>query len=150
MCSPPGITTPPVCVGRRLPCNNPLHNAHRCCGCAGAPQQTGYWDGAANKEAEAAHQAAITAPVGSGGAGAGGDKRKWARVQVDKPTAKQQRPEGQNEYNIWYGKYLGERNDRERERASNRCVIWRDAGLTMADVKGDQPYFCIHFARGMI
>jgi hypothetical protein len=96
---------------------------------------------------------AENAPLGSDAppdaAPKSGDKRKWARKQAEKPKNPLQRAEGSNEYNIWYHKYLGDRDDgRERARASNRCVAWRDVGLTQGDLNEKFTPICIHFARG--
>lgn len=45
--------------------------------------------------------------------------------------------EGNQEYNIWYGKYLtsdyNSRKRHETEKAENRCVLKRDAGFTKCD-----------------
>lgn len=43
--------------------------------------------------------------------------------------------EGQNEYNIWYDRYVGDIKDNSslREAAEDRCVVSRDAGQTKAD-----------------
>ena len=62
--------------------------------------------------------------------------------------------EGANEYNIWYGKYLGEQdNSADKEPASDRCVLEKDAGYTKADGGGlarmERRSFCLHFARGI-
>lgn len=73
---------------------------------------------------------------------------QWARRQQkalpDKPL---QAPESVGEYNIWYGKYEGDR-DRTRDRATTRCVSRTDSGRTKGDFMATFPYFCIHFARG--
>jgi hypothetical protein len=37
--------------------------------------------------------------------------------------------------------------DRDRPKASSRCVVKRDSGHTKGDLSGTQ-WFCIHFARG--
>lgn len=63
------------------------------------------------------------------------------------------RAEGANEFNIWYGKYVGEHwnNKRDHEPADTRCNLELHAGKT----RGDGAFgsdgcgmFCIHFARG--
>ena len=75
-------------------------------------------------------------------------KRKWARKQAAEPaSAKFQRAEGQNEYNIWYGKFLGDYKH-VRTPATTRCVPERDAGLTKADYTNPNTYVCIYFAKG--
>jgi hypothetical protein len=63
--------------------------------------------------------------------------------------------EGANEYNIWYGHYIGDGpdNPRDREAAADRCVVDRDAGFTKADSGGtdrrERRFFCVHFAHGV-
>jgi hypothetical protein len=59
--------------------------------------------------------------------------------------------EGANEYNIWYGKYVGDNKDKSflREAAEDRCVMQKDAGYTKADSSKEKRFFCLHFARGM-
>lgn len=75
-----------------------------------------------------------------------------ARKQKDFVDPKKYHTEGANEYNLWYGRYLGDMNDKmDREPATDRCVLEKDAGYTKADVgaqKGKR-FFCIHFAHGM-
>lgn len=62
------------------------------------------------------------------------------------------RVEGANEYNIWYGRYVGDlwRGGMGKDAAPSRCDPERDAGRTRATLAmlGDRCYFCIHFARG--
>ena len=88
-----------------------------------------------------------------------------ARKQKDFIDPKKYHLEGANEYNIWYGKYLGDHwdNKADKEPATDRCVVESDAGYTKADgpnpgePKPSQPngrpkdkrFFCLHFARGM-
>ena len=70
-----------------------------------------------------------------------------ARVQVEQKRALQQ-SEHLGDYNIWYGRYLGE-NGRERApKASTRVCLETDAGLTRADYTSATSYLCLHFARG--
>lgn len=62
--------------------------------------------------------------------------------------------EGAQEYNIWYGKFIGDYNDKmDREPAPARCKLETDAGYTKADLgQGDKKikrFFCLHFARGI-
>lgn len=78
-----------------------------------------------------------------------------ARQQADSIAATHtQRKEGANEYNIWYGRYNGDQWDyglEKGEPAPFRCHVAKDAGYTKADelaAKGQQCFFCIHFARG--
>jgi len=76
---------------------------------------------------------------------------KGARRQVKDTTAgkKFQAAEGSNEYNIWYGKFIGEnwsdRYFKDREASATRCRVALDAGKTVA---GTDAYICLHFARG--
>jgi hypothetical protein len=77
-----------------------------------------------------------------------------ARKQKDFVDPKKYQTEGANEYNIWYGRYLGDETDRnDKERALDRCILDTDAGFTKADInnkeKKNRKFFCIHFARGM-
>lgn len=77
-----------------------------------------------------------------------------ARKQKDFVDPKNYHKEGQNEYNIWYGRYIGDQDDnRFKEAATDRCKLELDAGFTKADVgshlKKEKRYFCLHFARGM-
>eukprot|EP00743_Colponemidia_sp_Colp-15_P005953 GILK01006399.1.p1 GENE.GILK01006399.1~~GILK01006399.1.p1 ORF type:complete len:451 (-),score=67.19 GILK01006399.1:169-1491(-) len=73
-----------------------------------------------------------------------------ARKQVkEMPKSKFAYKEGDEQYNIWYDKYLGDREKREREPATTRCNIERDSGWTKADIQDPHgAYFCVHFARG--
>eukprot|EP00753_Platysulcus_tardus_P009882 PLAT2428.1.p2 GENE.PLAT2428.1~~PLAT2428.1.p2 ORF type:complete len:510 (+),score=189.38 PLAT2428.1:34-1530(+) len=77
--------------------------------------------------------------------------RKQADFMKSKDTT---RPEGANEFNIWYGRWMGEHWSHRRARdepAETRCKPDDDAGFTRADYaeksKG-KTAFCIHFARG--
>ena len=78
--------------------------------------------------------------------------KRPARVQADFDPRSQGRLEGAQEYNIWYGKYLGDHWDMGlgRDPAPTRCNVARDAGYTKADRQNgkERAYFCIHFARG--
>lgn len=68
--------------------------------------------------------------------------------------------EGANEYNIWYGRFLGDHWEQGsgKDKAADRCVLETDAGYTKADSmvasekesmkKKDKRYFCVHFAHG--
>ncbi len=104
------------------------------------------------------------APYNSGWFGRGkGDSAKYkelnqeylqrpARKQKDRIDAHHTSREGDQGYNIWYGKCRGENwstNELGMEPAENRCVVATDAGYTEADKgKGGNKYFCIQFARG--
>eukprot|EP00747_Dinoflagellata_sp_TGD_P200068 gnl/TRDRNA2_/TRDRNA2_73436_c0_seq1.p1 gnl/TRDRNA2_/TRDRNA2_73436_c0~~gnl/TRDRNA2_/TRDRNA2_73436_c0_seq1.p1 ORF type:complete len:377 (+),score=81.42 gnl/TRDRNA2_/TRDRNA2_73436_c0_seq1:123-1253(+) len=74
-----------------------------------------------------------------------------ARVQKEKDTAVHEYVEGQNEYNVWYGKFEGgdRRKRKEFEPACSRCNPLMDAGWTEADQPGaEDSYFCYFFAKG--
>lgn len=75
-----------------------------------------------------------------------------ARKQAEVDTSRLQRAEGANEYNIWWGRFIGDgwRGGMGREPAPTRCDPERDAGWTRATAAalGERSYFCIHFARG--
>jgi hypothetical protein len=77
-----------------------------------------------------------------------------ARKQKDFVDPKKYHTEGANEYNLWYGRFSGDFNDKsDREPATDRCVLETDAGYTKAD-KGNAEQkrgrcFCVHFAHGM-
>ena len=110
-------------------------------------------------------------PVASGtgwyGRGAAGDElvigyeqqnetflKRPARKQADTIISSHANREGNNEYNIWYGRWVGENWNYGLDRgepALTRCNVSRDAGYTRADKlarEGQQCWFCIHFARG--
>ena len=70
-----------------------------------------------------------------------------ARVQVEQKRALQT-VEHAGDYNIWYGKYMGENSFEKAPRASTRVLIEADAGLTRADYTGANAPLCLHFARG--
>jgi hypothetical protein len=75
-----------------------------------------------------------------------------ARKQKDFIDPKKYHLEGANEYNIWYGHFIGDGpdNPRDREAASDRCVVERDSGFTKADSGGkERRFFCVHFAHGV-
>lgn len=79
-----------------------------------------------------------------------------ARQQKDFIDPKKYHTEGAQEYNIWYGRFIGDISDKmDREPATDRCVLQTDAGYTKADQSnqdGDRKnkrHFCLHFARGM-
>lgn len=77
-----------------------------------------------------------------------------ARKQKEYVDPKRYHMEGAQEYNIWYGKFIGDFSDKmDREPAADRCKMETDAGFTKAD-QGDadrrnKRYFCIHFAHGV-
>lgn len=90
-----------------------------------------------------------------------------ARKQKDFVDPNKYHTEGMQDYNIWYGKYIGgDRDDgRNKEPATDRCCVIKDAGYTKADSislaaagggdgqqssqRKDRRFFCLHFARGM-
>lgn len=78
-----------------------------------------------------------------------------ARKQKEFIDPKKYHMEGSNEYNIWYGRYIGDMPDRanEKEAAPDRCIVKQDGGYTRADSGGEKRkerrFFCLHFARGM-
>ena len=63
--------------------------------------------------------------------------------------------EGANEFNIWYGRYNGQRDrGKHKVAASNRCKLSTDAGKTKADERSasgnaSKTYFCLPFAHGI-
>jgi hypothetical protein len=79
-----------------------------------------------------------------------------ARKQKEFIDPKKYHVEGANEYNIWYGRFLGENDKNDRVAATDRCVVEKDAGFTKADKtsgegnKKNRKYFCIHFAHGTL
>ena len=71
-----------------------------------------------------------------------------ARVQVEQ-LRKLQQVEHLGEFNIWYGKYMGESNYEKAPKAATRVCIEADTGLTQADYTGNTAaHLCLHFARG--
>lgn len=78
--------------------------------------------------------------------------KRPACKQIDQTQVKVlQAPEGCNEYNIWYDRYLGEqwKQGKELIAAEFRCCVRRDSGKTKADERiGDAAFCCIFFARG--
>ena len=70
-----------------------------------------------------------------------------ARVQMEQKRALQQ-AEHLGEYNIWYGKYIGERNYERAPKAVTRVCLETDDGVTRADYTSATAWICLHFARG--
>jgi len=70
-----------------------------------------------------------------------------ARKQKDFVDPKKYHLEGANEYNIWYGKFMGDYNNKsDREAAGDRCVLSTDAGATKVNhpgIKSFSPVFNI-------
>ena len=71
-----------------------------------------------------------------------------ARVQLDLSAVRLQAAEVSGDYNIWYGRYAGERGFARSAPAATRCHLDTDAGLTMADYTESSAPLCLHFARG--
>lgn len=70
-----------------------------------------------------------------------------ARIQLA-ATVRLQAVEISGDYNIWYGRYSGERGHARSAPAATRCHLDTDAGLTLADYTESKAPFCLHFARG--
>ena len=70
-----------------------------------------------------------------------------ARVQIEQKR-KLQAAEHLGEYNIWYGRYSGENSYEKAPKASTKCCLETDAGLTRADYTNPGACICLHFARG--
>ena len=70
-----------------------------------------------------------------------------ARTQVEQ-VRKLQTAEHLGDYNIWYGKYMGDSRFERAARASTRVCLETDAGLTRADYTSATAHICLHFARG--
>eukprot|EP01054_Gregarina_sp_Poly1_P004162 Gregarina_sp_Poly_1__4161@NODE_2277_length_2368_cov_81_178618_g1457_i0_p1_GENE_NODE_2277_length_2368_cov_81_178618_g1457_i0NODE_2277_length_2368_cov_81_178618_g1457_i0_p1_ORF_typecomplete_len398_score61_61Torus/PF16131_5/1_8e04Torus/PF16131_5/6e27WW/PF00397_26/2_6e05RRM_1/PF00076_22/1_2e04RRM_1/PF00076_22/1_9e05Nup35_RRM_2/PF14605_6/9_1e05RRM_5/PF13893_6/0_0023zfCCCH_3/PF15663_5/0_095RRM_occluded/PF16842_5/0_17zfCCCH_4/PF18044_1/0_94_NODE_2277_length_2368_cov_81_178618_g1457_i0791272 len=78
-----------------------------------------------------------------------------ARVQAKvEDLQKTSYVQGQEDYNIWYGKYasdrFGEGGRKERVPAATHCNLFRDSGFTKADLSphlANNP-ICIYFAKG--
>ena len=73
-----------------------------------------------------------------------------ARKQKDFVDTKKYVTEGANDFNIWYGRYNGDREEVDRDPAESRCSLENDAGCTKADSNTmSKKIFCLMFARGM-
>jgi len=77
-------------------------------------------------------------------------KSRWAPKQKDHIEAHRlQSAEHSTEFNIWYGKYEGDRmHQRGNERAGGRCCMATDSGKTLADTRA-KAFMCLHFSRGL-
>merc|ERR1711865_97521 len=77
-------------------------------------------------------------------------KSRWAPKQKDHIEAHRlQSAEHSTEFNIWYGKYEGDRmHQRGNERAGGRCCMDTDSGKTLADTRA-KAFMCLHFSRGL-
>jgi len=75
--------------------------------------------------------------------------KRPARKQKDHiESHKLQQTEVNSEYNIWYGKYLGDRfEQRGFSKAEGRVCFQTDVGWTQA-MKRPDAFMCIHWARG--
>jgi hypothetical protein len=74
-----------------------------------------------------------------------------ARRQVKESKKDTAYIEGNYDYNIWYDKYLTDRNQHvERAPSLYKCNPEIDTGYTKADKfeKKGSTYFCVYFARG--
>lgn len=73
-----------------------------------------------------------------------------ARKQVEQSLASQfAYKQGDEEYNIWYDKYLTDNKFKDKEQALTRCDPDLDSGYTKVDHHEKfSSYFCIHFAKG--
>ena len=72
-----------------------------------------------------------------------------ARKQVKESKKDTAYIEGNYDYNIWYDKYLTDRNQQvERAPSLYRCKPHIDSGFTKADKFEKNAYFCVYFARG--
>jgi hypothetical protein len=79
-----------------------------------------------------------------------------ARKQKEYVDPKKYTLQGAEEFNIWYGRFIGDLADKmDKEPASDRCKLETDAGYTKADLipadgnRKTKKFFCLHFARGM-
>ncbi|KAL8454564.1 hypothetical protein Emed_000285 [Eimeria media] len=81
-------------------------------------------------------------------------KRPARRQVLESEMQNYSHSEGQNEYNIWYGRHLTDRHNRashlDRESAPYRCDPELDSGYTAADTQpgNSEAYFCAFFAKG--
>eukprot|EP00026_Physarum_polycephalum_P006578 Phypoly_transcript_06626.p1 GENE.Phypoly_transcript_06626~~Phypoly_transcript_06626.p1 ORF type:complete len:581 (+),score=104.13 Phypoly_transcript_06626:41-1744(+) len=73
--------------------------------------------------------------------------KRPARKQVSNRSYFEDHPSDGQDYNIWYHKRPGFRQDKfeERENPGTRCNVLTDAGKTKANKKSP---FCIYFAQG--
>jgi hypothetical protein len=136
-------------------------------------KQTGVtqWD----RPPELGQAPAATGWFGRGQAGSGASQiyaelhqfylTRPARKQKEYVDPKKYHLEGAQEYNIWYGRYVGDLSDKmDKEPAADRCKLETDAGYTRADQinaksstssdssnkkNSHKRYFCLHFAHGV-
>ena len=73
-----------------------------------------------------------------------------ARKQVERSLAEEYSyKQGDEEYNIWYDKFLTETKFKDKEANLTRCDPEIDSGYTKADLfEKFSTSFCVHFARG--
>lgn len=122
--------------------------------CAQYAQQVALWCG----QSESSSSGLRNSPVAHVDS-----KRELVRQWLTRPARRQvlateiqntSHCEGQNEYNIWYGRHLTDRYNRpshtDRDAAGYRCNPELDAGYTAADTQpgSSEPYFCAFFAKG--
>jgi len=96
---------------------------------------------------------------GRGKAGAKSDLDEKNAMYLKRPAPKQAEStekktayvEGADTFNIWYGKYQGERWSQNRfEPAPARCKVELHAGYTKADKDSkNSARFCLYFAKGL-
>ena len=74
---------------------------------------------------------------------------KKARKQICKPIGPKRSDKPRGNYNIWFNKYSGERQDtgQSKTRASTRCNVEKDSGETRGSHR-EFSYICLKFARG--
>jgi Torus domain len=77
-------------------------------------------------------------------------KKRTARKQLEKPYIREfAYKQGDEEYNIWFDKYLNDCVVRERQPASTKCDPEKDIGYTKGDIyEPHTSYWCLHFVRG--
>ena len=81
------------------------------------------------------------------------NNERWLARPAAKQAAidpsKLQKAENNNEYNIWFGRYIGDawRGGMGKDPAPTRCHPERDAGWTKGTL-ADRASFCLHFAKG--
>jgi len=93
-------------------------------------------------------------PVTAGGDKIGIDIISLQSTLLNRPARKQsthinsryeQHDVDTTEYNIWYGRKLGNKNWKDRDISETRCSVLKDCGKTKA---AKDAYFCLHFAKG--
>ena len=75
--------------------------------------------------------------------------KRPARQQVADTRKETAYVEGNFDYNIWFDKYLTDRKEeKEKIPAQHKCNPTLDTGYTKADLKGNDSFFCLFFAKG--